>query len=73
MSRIFSLLIAIVVALAFTVTAPRIFPVLAENHLLLRVVRFAIVLITITLVRALFKSEGQMAAVDEEHRTPTYR
>jgi hypothetical protein len=73
MARILSLFIAIVVAIAFTATAPRLLPVLAENHLLLRVVRFTVILTTLTLVRALFKSAGPTQVVDEEHQTMTYR
>jgi hypothetical protein len=73
MARILSIFIAIVVAIAFTATAPQVLPVLAENHLLLRVVRFAVILTTLTLVRALFKSAGQTQVVDEEHGTMTYR
>ncbi len=73
MSRVVSIVVAIAVAIAFTAVAPSLFPALAANHLLLRVVRITIILATIALVRFLFQSASQPSAIDEDPGPASFR
>jgi len=73
MSRIFAIVVAIAVGIAFTAAAPQIFPALAANQTMLRVVRITVVLITLTLARLFFRSLAQPQVVEDDRPPLTSR